>query len=464
MAEISKIKLPSGNVYELKDAVARQAIASGVKFIMAWDGKSTPVPANIPAGVSVTYEGQTYTGTLSAATAEAGFYLVKANRQGAVMDIYDEYVIVSEDGAKKWEKLGDTHIDLSIFGDLAFKDSVSIVKGDGDNVLGEDTTFEAAPSAVSFDGGSTGEALGVNATFETEVVPSKTKLKATATGAAVSASATDDFIKGISGKKMKLVTAAVHDTPSLDKKYLETTSVPNVTGNDEVTIPNVTGNDEVNVPVVSSNVQRSIPNVTDAGSASDWSFSLGTGDDSETLIIGGGNGEAPTLGTPITATDTAFGTSEKASKITLGTALKASKIALGTALKVATGSLSDSVDGAQVGVGITAGEQKTFATGGLNASGEGAEIMYDLNEPSKASAITAVEMSAQPTITLAAGATGDVEVATGIESAETSINSEDKVTAITDLGTGTAAAQEITVGNNDKIKVAKYADLDVEVE
>lgn len=35
MAEISKITLPSGNTYDLKDAVARQMISGGVSFIVA---------------------------------------------------------------------------------------------------------------------------------------------------------------------------------------------------------------------------------------------------------------------------------------------------------------------------------------------------------------------------------------------------------------------------------------------
>ena len=36
-------------------------------------------------------------------------------------------------------------------------------------------------------------------------------------------------------------------------------------------------------------------------------------------------------------------------------------------------------------------------------------------------------------------------------------------TAITDIGTGTAAAQQITVGNNDEVDVAKYSDLSLSV-
>ena len=40
-----------------------------------------------------------------------------------------------------------------------------------------------------------------------------------------------------------------------------------------------------------------IPNVTSVGSASTWGFAMGTGNDEHTLIISGGNGSAPSLGT-----------------------------------------------------------------------------------------------------------------------------------------------------------------------
>ena len=51
MPDISKITLPSGNTYDIKDATARQMISGGVSFIIAWDGNSLPVVANIPEGV-----------------------------------------------------------------------------------------------------------------------------------------------------------------------------------------------------------------------------------------------------------------------------------------------------------------------------------------------------------------------------------------------------------------------------
>ena len=155
MPDISKLKLPSGNTYDIKDAVARQAIAGGVAFIVAWNGTSTPVVADIPAGVTVTYNGTDYTGTLDGDDSQAGaFYLVKSSSTNN--DIYDEYVAVGASGSKTWERLGSSTIDLSSLGALAYKDSVNLSKGSGDNVLGEATTFTNSSSSVTFSGGAGG--------------------------------------------------------------------------------------------------------------------------------------------------------------------------------------------------------------------------------------------------------------------------------------------------------------------
>ena len=200
MADISKIQLPSGNEYNFKDAYARRLLASGIVMELCWDGTAAPVVANIPAGVVVTYNNVDYTGTKAASTAEPlHFYLVKS---GTGLNTYDEYVAVrTGEGTElspyvySWELFGTQTVDLSTLGTLAYKDSVTLSKGTGDNALGEDATFQ-------------------------------------------------------------------------------TTLTPTTTA---------------------------VPNVTSVGAASDWDFSLGTGADAETLIISGGNGTAPSLGTAIDA-------------------------------------------------------------------------------------------------------------------------------------------------------------------
>lgn len=98
---IDRITLPSGNTYYIADREIRdvvdtlsQAIAGGVTYVIAWDGTSTPVVANIPAGVTVVYDGTPYTGTLSANSATPGaFYLVKSATQSSLNISYDSATI-----------------------------------------------------------------------------------------------------------------------------------------------------------------------------------------------------------------------------------------------------------------------------------------------------------------------------------------------------------------------------------
>ena len=216
--------------------------------------------------------------------------------------------------------------DLSSLGDLAYKDTAS----------------------VSFSGGTTDKCLGSDATFTTSVTPTTTNIKATASGTVVGASSTDKCL-----------------------------------GSDATFTTSVT-------PTTSKLVTTSVPNVTAAGSASTWSFAMGTGNDAETLIISGANSTAPTLGTAITA---------------------------------ATGSLASDGGGASVATGITSATTTT-------------------NSKDEVTAITGVSVTTQPTIALATGATagtGVISVATGITSATTTTNNKDEVTAVTSIGTGTAS-------------------------
>ena len=78
------------------------------EYIVAWDGTSTPVVANIPAGVTVTYNTTTYTGTLAASASTAGnIYLVKNSSN------YDMYVSTASGSSYSWVGIGSTALDLS---------------------------------------------------------------------------------------------------------------------------------------------------------------------------------------------------------------------------------------------------------------------------------------------------------------------------------------------------------------
>lgn len=453
MPDISKIQLPgSGGVYNIKDAVAREMISGGVSFVVAWDGSGTPDVGAIPAGVEVKYNGLSYYGILAAndESVQAGaFYLVKSNTTttGAPTDVYDEYVPVEAGDGKRWEKIGDTQIDLTnVVTHVILNKQTDVVLGEGTTftnsdsnvtfsggtnaaVLGAKTTFQNSDSNVTFSGGSTDRVLGEGTSFTTTVTPGTTYLGAT--------TSSENFVTGVTAETNKNLDTTkitgVDGTESVsavskNSNKLVTTTVANITGNTDVSVPNITGNS----PVQANN--------------STWEFKMGEGDNSETLIITGENG------TPQTATNTALGTANTASKVTLG-----------TEVTVATGSIAANGTGSEVLGGLTinnktvakaAATQTTVATGTISTSGGGDAVVTGVAVGESAPALTGVNLTANT-----ASGTGRVQVVTGITGATTTAVTtgadSDVITAITDIGTGTAAAQTITVGANDKPTVVK---------
>ena len=437
MAEISKITLPSGNTYDIKDATARQMISGGVSFVIAWDG-GVPTVANIPAGVKVVYEGTTYTGTLDADDAQAGaFYLVKSSTlpSGETSDIYDEYVPVGTTGSKTWEKIGDTQVDLS---DVVT--GVTLSK-QTDSVIGADATFtvtqptitlaEDSSTGVTFVRGGTTKYMAASASGA-EVTPTTTNIKATAsgggaawnskdsktvvTGYTIDASNKDTFVKSVSAET---------------NKNLVTTSIKPTNGTE--TVSKVT-------KTASKLVTTSVPNVTDAGSASTWNFAMGSGDAAETLIISGGNSTAPTLGTAITAATGAVASNGAGSDIVTAVTISDKTVAKeGSAVTVATGATSTTGTGDAVVTGVTVGES--------------ADAIVSLPTPSTASVIgaSATFTNTQPTVALATGATagtGVISVATGISSV-----TQPTITLSAEDSTATGRAQFIqSVDTTKKIK------------
>ena len=88
---------------------------SAPSYVVAWDGDSTPVAANIPAGVTLTYSGQTYTGSLAASSSTLNkTYLVGDNNGN-----FDEYVTQVNGSTYSWQYLGNTEIDLSDYATVA---------------------------------------------------------------------------------------------------------------------------------------------------------------------------------------------------------------------------------------------------------------------------------------------------------------------------------------------------------
>lgn len=197
MPDISKVTLPSGNTYDIKDKVARDAIASlsgGTRFI----GVTTTPLTDGATTSTISIDG-------SSVTPDSGNIVA----YGAAEFIWD---------GSKWIEFGD----LSTLGALALKDTVSLSKGSGDQVLGEATTFTAADSAVSFSGGATDNFVksypGTTQKLATTTVPNVTNVGSASTwqfAMGTGADAETLIISGRNGAAPTLGTAKTVATGSL---------------------------------------------------------------------------------------------------------------------------------------------------------------------------------------------------------------------------------------------------------
>lgn len=120
---IWQITTPNNTTYDIEDKAARAAAAKGIQLIKCTNA------ANTPYGVTWEDGGVTVTGTLVASDTTTGkIYLVPLD-DTATRNVFDEYVtVINEDATPvtySWEKIGTTDIDLSIFGQLAYKDNAS---------------------------------------------------------------------------------------------------------------------------------------------------------------------------------------------------------------------------------------------------------------------------------------------------------------------------------------------------
>lgn len=131
MADISKIKLPDGITYDIKDAVARAALGGG-SMVITWpksalasaSAPSTTTKASIPDAAYAYYNNAaaSVAGSLVAASADKNkFYLVAGvttDPSGSTKggDFYDEWVAIQDGSSYAWEKVGDTQFtgDLNI--------------------------------------------------------------------------------------------------------------------------------------------------------------------------------------------------------------------------------------------------------------------------------------------------------------------------------------------------------------
>lgn len=285
-------------------------------------------------------------------------YLVPSS--GSSLNIKNEYITILDNDNFVWELIGTTETDLSNYATLAHTHTVTpnstklSATASGTAVGANGTT-----SAVTgYESPVTDQVLGTGTTFSTTVTPQNTNVRATASGTALSTN-NDSFVKSYPGVSSKLVTTSI-------KGVSGTTSVATVTNSGSKT----------------------------NGTASSWSANV---DANGVLSF------SFTANTPTAVTLPTFGSATVA-----------------TADANAT----------------------TVATGTLASNGGGGAVLTGLGTATTANALTSASVSTQPTITLATGAsagTGVVSLTAGIASASTTAGTNDQVSALTGLGAATTS-------------------------
>lgn len=530
---ISKVRLPGSNAYYyIKDAAAREAIEALMGNTAFLGVTTTPLTDQCTTN-PIVIDGESVT----AVNGNIAIYEDSTTHSSA------KFIF----NGTKWYKFGD----LGILGQLAYKDSVTLNKGAGIDVLqGVTATVPAHNATVS--GGATDNVLGADTTFNVTqptitVNPTKTKIGAVVSGGSVNVArresvlsglgtpSTQTFVKSVSAesnkKLVKTTLQAVSGatnvlqgvTPSTQK--LSTTTLRGVSGTGSVlqsitatkkvmslqSVNTIATNENVSIPNVTANTDVTLQQIGNLGSASTWNFGMGSGDDSECLVISGTNSTAPTFGADVEASKVTLGTNLTASKVTgyaanlangniedvsqdttsrafvsgVQTTERDVAIANNTETTVATGGVG-STGGADIVTGITAtdkvrvavaGGNVDVATGATAADGTGDSIVTGVTIGESAAAITEITPTTvdvlqgvtytNPSVDIqATGNESGYEVVTDASATATNgavtANTNDTVAAVTDVGTVSVAQQNVNVTEN-KEKVAKYSDLNVTV-
>lgn len=445
MADISKITLPSGSTYDIKDSVAREMISAGVTFIVAWNGTGTPTAANLPAGVVA----GGVTGTLAASAAQAGaFYLVKSSTSPTeqTLDIYDEYVVVKPDTSDNttwfWEKIGDTQLNLA--------DTVTGVtlNKSTDTVIGTDSTFTITQPTIT---------LATGATAGTGVI----SLTSGVSG------------KGSSGNSVTALTELGTPSTSSVLTGVKVTAQPTIA----LATGATAGDGVISVATGASGTTKYIGGTASGGGAA-WNSK-----DTKTVVTGYAAPTSDTFvktitpttskltTTSVTGVQSSTTTASKATAATSQTTVSGLAASTSNADLLANCSVSDEtlVIGAKklntqtttqftfadVTVPIKNTSATTVATGAAAAGSTGATIVTGVAAGTTADALTglgtastasvignsATLTNTQPTISMAladASATGKVGVITGVSASTTNIKATASGTAVGANGTASA--------------------------
>lgn len=348
---ISTITLPNNNQYEIKDASAWNQIYS------LWDTISV---GNLELVV--------LSGTQNLPTANADtmgkIYLKPDNTHDpSANDIYDEYITIdlkSGSPRYKWEKIGNTDVNLSNYSLKTHKHTVDshIYTPAGTistptfsgNSLTSSGTFK--PSGTIAINASTSRTSQVSTTTSgtATYTPTGTVSQPTFTGNSGTVTVSGS-IGSLSGTANTDSSGSHFHTLGGTTKYLHSVKVPKTFGTTSVltnvstsklattSIKGIKGTDTINSSYTLNKSSYGSASGWSSGTASSWSFTVGSG--TETLIISGGNGTTPSL----TINNVSVGTS-----LTAGGS-KTFAIAADSSTIVATGSLDINGDGSAVAVG-----------------------------------------------------------------------------------------------------------------
>lgn len=216
---VEVIKSDDGNDYGIYDYEARRAIESivgGLTFVKSTNAATTP------QGVLWDNAGTAVTGTLIAsANTVDKIYLVPFT-PSEDKDVFAEYITVLDGTTYSWEKLGDTEINFSDLGDLAWKDTVSLNKMTVQAVTNASiptgTTWTQTPTKVTLDS----DTFDVTTTTDTFVKTISTTNGAAITG--LGTPTTDNAIKSITPTTGTFVTGVTPSTTAVVDSVTPTTS------------------------------------------------------------------------------------------------------------------------------------------------------------------------------------------------------------------------------------------------
>jgi len=403
---ISRITLPDGKTYEIKDAEARELIAQIAAGSLAF--VKCTAAGDTPDGVTWDDDGTSVVGTLTASSETNGKIYLVPSVNGKGKDIFDEYTTINT-GTKEsptwiWEKLGDTEINFDNLGQLATKNSVTLNK-QSDSVLGVSTTFTNAASAVTFSGDSS-----------------------------------DTFVKSYPGSTQKLATTSIKGVGATDVTFNAIDSDPGT-----VTATKVVFGTDTSASVVTKAAKQAT-NVV-----------LGEADTASKATAG----TAVSLAKPAAAaTNVSYIGNASTANVLETATVSGETLTIG---KVAV--VQGQVTGTNGSESIT---PYTFADVSVPVITSNTVVSFDAIDTlgsvvvpvvSSSQDVTAAGQITLASKTAATSAANAITVATG-KVAATDANGDDVLvdlgtavtgSAVTGLGTATAAAQTITVGTNDQV-------------